>query len=240
MGGANVSRQAGCGLVLLLLALGATGCASSAPASQAADMKQLQARAAYERGLGHLRDRQPSLALSALQEAIALDGSPPIYWNTLGLLYLQFGRLDDALAQFRKAAELDPEYAEAHLNSGVVLAEAAQWDQAVASYRKAIALPTLATPHIAYGNLGLALYHLKRYGEAEEALRFAVGLDPQLDAAYYHLGLVFSAQNRAEDARAAFRRARDLAPQSPFGQAAGERLKALGEGGEAGRPGRHN
>jgi tetratricopeptide (TPR) repeat protein len=79
--------------------------------------------------------------------------------------------------------------------------------------------------------MGVALYNLKRYREAEEALRFAVSLEPSLDAAFYHLGLVYLAENRRDDAKLSFRRARDLSPQSPFGQAAVGQLKALGEGG---------
>jgi hypothetical protein len=52
-----------------------------------------------------------------------------------------------------------------------------------------------------------------------------------MQAAYYNLGLVLVAGKRHEEARAAFRQARQLAPDSPFGQAALERLKALGDGG---------
>jgi superkiller protein 3 len=232
MGGADVSTQAGRWLALIVLVVTAVaGCATAGPQEQGAELKRLQARAAYDRGVGHLRDQQTSLALAALQEAISLDDTVPIYWNTLGWLYLQVGRLDEALARFRKAVELDPAFAEAHLYLGVTLAEAGQWQEAVAAYRTAISLPTLSTPHVAYQNLGLALYHLRQYREAEEALRFAISLEPKLAAAYYNLGLVFSAVSRVDDARAAFRQARDLAPRSPFGRAASDRLKAMGDGG---------
>ncbi len=94
--------------------------------------------------------------------------------------------------------------------------------------------PRATDPHdsrIANQNLGLALYHLKRYREAEQTLRFAISLDPKMQAAYYNLGLVFIAENRKDEAKAAFREARKLGPDSPVGQAAQDRLKALGEGG---------
>ena len=71
----------------------------------------------------------------------------------------------------------------------------------------------------------------QRYPEAESSLRFALSLDPQMQAAYYNLGLVLVAEKRQDEARAVFRRARQLAPDSPFGQAARERLRALGDGG---------
>jgi tetratricopeptide (TPR) repeat protein len=101
----------------------------------------------------------------------------------------------------------------------------------VAAYRRALGLPSLAVPHLAHHNLGLALYHLKRYREAEEALRFALSLDPQMEGAYYNLGLVLVAQGRRAEALAAFRRVRELDPRSPFAEAASGQLRALGEGG---------
>jgi Tfp pilus assembly protein PilF len=219
-----VSRRRGLRLAGLLVCLWLAGCASS-------EVQRLQARATYERGLSHLQERQTALALSAIQEAVALDGTAPVYRNSLGVLYLELQRPDLALPEFRRATQVDDGYAEAHLNTGIALAEMSRWTDAVAAYRRSLTLPTLPVPHIAYQNLGLALYHLKQLREAEEALRFSIGLEPQMGAAYYNLGLVLLAQDRREEAKLAFRRARDLAPQSPVGKAAGGQLRALGDGG---------
>jgi Tfp pilus assembly protein PilF len=220
----NVSRQRASWLLIVTATLWLVGCASTEPP----EVQRLQARAAYERGLSHLRDKQPALALSAFQEAISLDGTVATYRNTLGVLYLdQLLRPDLALKEFERATELDPNYAEAHLNTGIALAEMTRWKEAVPAYRKALGMPTLAVPHIAYQNLGLALYHLKQYREAEEALRLSIRLEPKLEGPYYNLGLVLLAEGRKEEARQAFRQARDLAPQSVFGQAASARLKTL-------------
>ncbi|HEY7647605.1 MAG TPA: tetratricopeptide repeat protein [Methylomirabilota bacterium] len=209
----------------LALTLWLAGCASGP-----SEVQRLQARSTYERGLNHLQERQVSLGMSSIQEAIALDPTNPVYRNSLGVVYMQLRRPDRALEQFIHATELDPNYAEAFVNTGSALAEMRRWDEAVVAYRQALALPTLPVPHIAYQNMGLALYHLKQYREAEEALRFAIGLDSQMEGGYYNLGLVLLAQYRREEAKAAFRRARDLAPQSDFGRAAKGQLKALGEG----------
>lgn len=219
---------------LLAAGLGVTcllaGCAT-APAPKTAEVQKLQARAAYERGVAHVRDRQAAPALTALQEAASLDPHSALYRDTLGLVYLDLQRPDLAAEHFQKAIELDPNYADAHFHLGTTLAEMRRWEDAVAAYRKAISLPTLTIPDFAHQNLGLALYHLRRYREAEQSFRFAISLEPEMQAAYYNLGLVFVAESRSEDAKAAFRRARQLAPDSPFGQAATQRLQALGEGG---------
>jgi Tfp pilus assembly protein PilF len=216
-------------IALLLAALAVSACASTQGSVE--ESTRQQARAVYERGLSHIRDRQPALALGALREAITLDPNVPVYHNALGLLYLELSRPDMALAEFQTATGLDGSFADALLNTGVALAEAGRWEEAVVAYRKAIALPTLSAAPAAYQNLGLALYHLRRFRDAEEALRFALSLDPRMEAAYYNLGLLYVAEGRAEDAKAAFRRTRDLAPQSPFGQAAVQQLRGLGDGG---------
>jgi Tfp pilus assembly protein PilF len=225
MGGENVSTRRGVALALSVLLLPA--CAST----QVSDSDRYRAQAAYDRALGHLRERQPSPALGALKEAVAVDPNVAVYRDTLGLVYLELGRPDLAIEQLRRAAELDPKLADAHFHLGTAYAESARWEDAVASYRQALAQPTLGIPDLVHQNLGLALYHLKRYPEAESSLRFALSLDPKLQAGYYNLGLVLMAEKRPQEARAAFRRARELGPESPFGQAALERLKTLGDRG---------
>ena len=217
-------------LIGVALAVGVlAGCASAPPPPP--EPRRLQARAAYERGLSHIREGQTSPALGALREATSLDPSVPLYFNTLGLLLLELRRPDLALEPFRQAVALDPTYADAHLNLGIALAETGSWGEAVPAYRRALALPGLTAESVAHQNLGLALYHLRQFEEAERELRFAIAIDPRMEAAYYNLGLVLVATGRPDDARAAFRHLRDRAPQTPFGRAAIEQLRGLGDGG---------
>ena len=209
------------------VALLAVGCATGR--GETPEVKRLHARAAYERGGAGFRDKQASQALAAFREAIDTDPSVAIYPNALGLLYLELQRPNLALEESTRATSVDPRFAEAHVNTGVALAEQRRWEEAVAAYKTALALPTLASTYVAYNNLGLALYNLKRLEEAEQALRFAITLESAQEPAYYHLGLVLAAEGRAEEAKMAFRQARQIAPESPFGEAAAERLRAMGE-----------
>ena len=216
-------------LIFLLAAvtLLMTGCATGG--GETPEVRRLHARDAYERGVAAFRDKQASQALAAFREAIDTDPSVAIYPNALGLLYLELQRPNLALEEFTRATSVDPRFAEAHVNTGVALAEQRRWEEAVAAYKTALALPTLASSYVAYNNLGLALYNLKRLEEAEQALRFAITLESAQEPAYYHLGLVLAAEGRAEEAKMAFRQARQIAPESPFGEAAAERLRAMGE-----------
>jgi Tfp pilus assembly protein PilF len=211
---------------VLVLVLATWACSTGRPAPE---VQRLQARAAFERGLRHFEAREAPQALAALREAVALDPSSASYRDVLGLVFTQLRRPDLAREQFREAVAIDPELADAHFHLGVSLAELMEWPEAVAVYRKALALPTLTVPDLAYQNLGLALYHLGQYVEAEQALRFAVTLSPEMQAAYYHLGLVLVAEGRPDEAKAALLRARALGKDTPFGEAAALRLNALGE-----------
>jgi tetratricopeptide (TPR) repeat protein len=207
--------------------LATAGCAGK----RVTDTERLQARASFEAATKAMGERKLAHALTYMQQANAFDPEVPTYRNVLGIVYLQIGRPDLALPEFNRATELDPDFAEAHLNVGTALAEQQQWAAAVTAYERAIKSPRLMSTDIAYQNLGLALYHLQRYAEAEQALRFAINLDPTMAPAYYHLGLVLTAGNRKDEARQAFETTRDLAPNSPFGQAAADRLKSLAGGG---------
>jgi len=221
-----VSTKRTFGLILALCGLLAA-CATG----RVTEMQRLQAQNSYERALNQISQGQTALAMSSLQEATGLNPGMALYHDTLGMLLLDLGRMDQAVAELKRAVDLDPHRGDTYFHLGTALAEARRWDGAVAAYRKAIAQPSLTVTDYAHQNLGLALFHLGRFREAEDALRFALSVDPDLQAAYYNLGLVLTAEKRQDEAKAFFRRARQLAPESPFGRAAVERLKALGDGG---------
>ena len=63
------------------------------------------------------------------------------------------GQLDEAIAGYREAIRLEPDYAEAHYNLGIALQDKGQLDEAIAAYREAIRLkPDSAEAHYNLGN----------------------------------------------------------------------------------------
>lgn len=196
------------------------------------EVRRLQARATYEQAIRNLADKRVSLGLNNLREAVALDPENPVFRNALGVVLLDaLGKPVEAQAEFQKAVELDPQYAEAHHNLGLALAAQGKAEEAIAQYRKALALPIYPTPEIGYYNMGNAYLHLGRLQEAEEAYRTAVQLAPKMAAPYYGLGMTLWRAGRKDEARAAFKAARDLGPGSPFGRAATDALKTIDDGG---------
>ena len=218
---------------LVLVAL-LFGCASKPTTGieETKGYKVLQARAAYDRGVQQIQNLQPAPALLSFREAVMLDDTNARYHDALGVALMQNGRADAALAQFERASALDPNLGDAIFHVGLALSDGLQrWSDALPVLQRAVSMPILQHPEAAWQALGVTLLNLGRLAEAEGALRFAINLDPDMSSAYYNLGLVLVHGKRTEEAKAAFRRTRQLAPESAFGQAAGERLKALGEGG---------
>lgn len=217
-------------LVLFLLL---AGCATKpAPGVQdTRELRVLQARSAYDRGVKHLEVRETAAAFNAFREAVQMDDGIAHYHDALGVSLLQLQRPDVALAEFQRALAIDPTFTNALFHVGLTLTEMRRWAEALDPLKRAVATPTLPVPQLAWQALAVAMLNLGQLTEAEGALRFALNLDPDMSSAYYNLGLVLVAANRKDEARIAFRRARELAPESAFGQAAAERLKALGNGG---------
>jgi tetratricopeptide (TPR) repeat protein len=86
------------------------------------------------------------------------------------------GRIDEAIACYQKAIDLDPKFALAHNNLGHALQAKGQVDEAIACFRKAIALDPKNAP--ARNNLGIALANKGQLDEAIACHRQAIALDP--------------------------------------------------------------
>ncbi len=94
--------------------------------------------------------------------------------NSAGIRLMAEGRLDEALAAFRRALEDNPSFALAAYNMGVVLAHKAELQEAAEAFRTAIRLrPGLGAAHFALGVV------LQAMGDpaADEELRSARMLD---------------------------------------------------------------
>lgn len=226
MARSHLSRNAARVLPLVLAGLVA-GCASTDK-----EVQRLQARSVYEQALKNMQEQRVSLGIAALQQAISLDPENSVYRNALGVVRLDLRQPAEAQREFEQAVALDGGYAEAHHNLGLAYAEQGRFEQAIAGYRKALSFPTYTTPEVAYNNLGNAYFALGKLTESEEAYRAAIRLEGRLSAAHYGLGMVLQRQGRSDEARASLRIAREIDPDSPFGRAAGEALKTLGEGGQ--------
>jgi adenylate cyclase len=122
-----------------------------------------------------------------------------------------------AQRMFRRAIDLDPEYARAHAGLAdcdchlyLVSHSDAAPESILAASAKALALdPDLAEAH---ASRGLALAAVERYEEAEQELQTAMELDRSLFESCYFLGWAYKAQAKHAEAAAAFERACEIQP----------------------------
>src|SRR5215475_9946062 len=123
----------------------------------------------------------------------------------LGNALMGQGKLDEAIAAYRRAIGIKPDYAAAYTTLGIALAEQGRLDEAIAAYRRAIGIkPDLAE---AYSNLGAALSWQGKLDEAIAAFRRAIGIKPGLSKAFSSLLLALHYDDKStnEDLFAAHR-----------------------------------
>ena len=135
------------------------------------------------------------LRLKSAVEAAPAQAEPHI---ELGELLRQAGRLDEALAQFRKAVAVEPENAAAHCDLGNILAAQGKPDEALNEYERALALDGRYAPAL----YGLGTVREQR-GDKQAAIsswREALAVDPKYAEA--HLRLAHALSARGENAEA--------------------------------------
>jgi len=110
---------------------------------------------------------------------------------------------EEAMAAYRRALELDPDLADAHVNLGRLLHERGEIAEAERHYRLALAARPDDTT-AAY-NLGVVLQDLGRLREAADAYVAALELDRTLADAHYNLSGIYEQLGEPE---AAFRHLR--------------------------------
>ncbi len=114
-------------------------------------------------------------------------------WYDLGF-DLEAVDVAEARDAYRRALELDPHHADAHVNLGRLLQEGGDAAQAVSHYL--LALEDRAKNSTAWFNLGIALEDLKRRGEAIKAYEAAIAADPTLADAHFNLSRLYEAAGK--------------------------------------------
>jgi tetratricopeptide (TPR) repeat protein len=99
--------------------------------SESATVPRLMARAHSAKG-------DFEQAVDAYRRAIALDGSDAWSMNNLGLLYLEHGFVEDALAYLAKAVQMKENVAAFHNNLGMALEHQGRFVAAATAYKGAL------------------------------------------------------------------------------------------------------
>ena len=121
---------------------------------------------------------------------------------------LQEGKLEDAIAAYRHAIELNPANSWFHQQLGEALAKLGRFDEAVTAFCCAIKLkPDFSW---SYHHLGDALAQQQKWEQAAEAFGKGIQLNPEHFGTYVGLGNTLAKLGQLDDAIAAYRRASEL------------------------------
>jgi adenylate cyclase len=152
-------------------------------------------------------------AASLAYRAAELDDEDP--WAHLALGYLAFTarHTPDAVRQYRRALDLNPNFATAYGYLGWVLAFDGQSDEAIAYFQQALRM----SPHdplkaFFCSGTAVAHYYGRRYDLAVEWARNAIQQRPGFTAAHRILCASLAMAERTQDARAALDELRERQP----------------------------
>jgi len=130
---------------------------------------------------------------------------------SLGIALGQKGRGDAAIAQYRQALEINPDFVLARSNLGAAFDQQGDTDQAVAQYRMALAIqPDNAQIRV---NLGNVLSEKGQFVQAMEQYHKALAINPSYEDAHFNQGIALFRKGDWEGAIAQYRAALDIRPE---------------------------
>jgi len=156
-----------------LVALLATGCATSRQNQAEEKHRARKAVSHLDIGIGYMDSARPALALREFLNAERLDPNNARVQYALGEAYFAKGRLEDSEAHFKRAIELYPEHHDARLSLSALYLLQERYEDAIAQCDLLVDDPTFPAPYRALSNRGLAQLRLGNAAEARTSLELA-------------------------------------------------------------------
>ena len=162
-------------------------------------------------GLGILTRRQIGIwrdTETLWTYTLSVDPANVVGHNSLAFDLMARGQDAQALPHVQEALRLQPYFAQARVNLGVLLARQGRQDEAVAQFREALrihpgfedAISNLDVSAKNFDSLGLSLAGKGEFGASEEQYRKSLQILPDYAEAHYGLANVLSLQGRFGEA----------------------------------------
>jgi protein O-mannosyl-transferase len=132
--------------------------------------------------------------------------------NNLGFVLTQKGEVDEAMAQFQQALQINPKDPPSWNNVGNVLFHWGKVDEAIPYFQKALQLNPDYTE--ALNNLGSALLQEGKVDQAIARFQKALQIDPDSVEAYGNLGNAMLQEDKVDEAIAQYQKALQLSPHN--------------------------
>lgn len=131
-----------------------------------------------------------------------LENSPDSIELIMGLAstYEQFRRLDDAIALYKKAIELDPEHIIAKNNLAMLLITRNKYTEDIIQAQKLVEAFNASNHPMLLDTYAWVNFYAKNYNSGIIALNKALSLDPDNPIFHYHLGMIYQAKGNTDQA----------------------------------------
>lgn len=129
---------------------------------------------------------------------------------TLGLLYTETGKYEEAINEFLKAENIDPSNVDAYQGQAVAYNKQGKLEEAESIYKKVIRMRP--DYWAGYTHLGIFYYLQGNYKEAAKQFEKVVKLTPQNAGAYRNLGAMYYYMDQKADAIVMFKRSLEIKP----------------------------
>jgi len=163
---------------------------------------------AYEKGVGLIEDRKYGLAVQCFNHCLSIGDARPEVYRKRGVAYLKSGRIYEAVRDFLKTIDLDPDDSKAYSNMSAAYSMLGDFDRAIEYSAKAIRLDPGDPAN--YTNRGLAFKNKKQFKKALSDLNHACRIDHANFKTYTNRGTLLSEMGRHQDALKDFNKALDL------------------------------
>lgn len=168
---------------------------------------------AYQRSYDHEARGELMASLQALEAVPRAERDSYTYRLRHGWLLYVNGRHQDAIAEYSAAVELAPKAVEPRL--GLMLPQIAlrQWRAVEATARDVLKIDPRQS--LAHARLGLALYSMGRYAQAEAEYQAVLELYPSDVETQLGVGFCQLGQREPKKALATFEAVRKVSPRDP-------------------------
>jgi tetratricopeptide (TPR) repeat protein len=154
---------------------------------------------------GHWQDSE-----ALWTHALACTTGNHVAHYNLGEDFVEQGRLDEAIRQYREALQIKPDDAQALNNIANALLARGKPDEAISRYQNALRIkPDYAAAHY---NLAIALEQKGRMDEAVVQYKDALQIKPDDAPAQFSLATVLRQQGRADEAKLHYQQVRQIDP----------------------------
>jgi protein O-mannosyl-transferase len=130
--------------------------------------------------------------------AVQVTRNNYLAYNNLGFYLSSKGRVDEAMENYRKSLDLNPNYEDALNNMGYALAGLKRYQEAIPYYKQALRMRP-KHPEV-HNNLGNALSELGQVDEAMAHYRVTLDQNPEHADAHNNYGIALAMKGNLEDA----------------------------------------